>query len=529
MNNLSMALKNLKKNFSFYALYLLSVSFVITVFFAFTSFSMNTVMLEKISGNGRVEMMCNVISVFLMAFVVFYMSYSNRFFLRRRTKELGVYALLGYRKTTVLSLLTTENLLVCFGAFLFQNSGYKYQKLINLCLTGTCIFALIGVLVSSKIFFLLYFIQFMASWLCFIFTVIYHRKRVAFVFKSEWRHIIFSLIAVIVLFLTYYFSTMRVPEHLSNFGVYIPILLFWVSIHGIILKEQNSLPLSAVFSNRQLTLLIFSGVIIFSLIAIILNGGYSLLFIMLDALFAFLYVCNIALDFNFKKGHNKIIKESKYHVALQQLQREEQLNLEFANFLHDDILQDLLSVKNMMKKADRPEVQKIITETLDNMNTYIREQMQDYHPTLLPKLTIKENYQNLLDGISQSFPNRNICVSFDCSDSLFLVEPYNIFVYRLLKELVTNVYKHSTGEKAWITLTQDNGIIILNVSDNGTVDADVLSSADRLKHRGLAMITERVNDMDGSVTISNNHPHGICVQTILPMKGDVSYQHFVSR
>lgn len=63
-------------------------------------------------------MMCNVISVFLMAFVVFYMSYSNRFFLRRRTKELGVYALLGYRKTTVLSLLTTENLLVCFGAFI---------------------------------------------------------------------------------------------------------------------------------------------------------------------------------------------------------------------------------------------------------------------------------------------------------------------------------------------------------------------------------------------------------------------------
>lgn len=413
--------------------------------------------------------------------------------------------------------------------FLFQNSGYKYQKLINLCLTGTCICTLIGILASNKIFFLLYGIQFMASWLCFIFTVIYHRKRIAFVFKSEWKHITFSFIVVMVLFLTYSFSTIRVPEHLSNFGIYIPILLFWVSVHGIILNEHNSLPLSAVFNNCQLTLLIFTGVIIFSLIAMILDGGYSLLFIMLDALFAFLYVCNIALDFNFKKGQNKIIRESKYHVALQQLQREEQLNLEFANFLHDDILQDLLSVKNMMKKADRPEVQKIITETLDNMNTYIREQMQDYHPMLLPKLTIKENYQNLLDGISQSFPNRNICVSFDCSDSLFLVEPYNIFVYRLLKELVMNVYKHSTGEKAWITLTQDKGIIILNVSDNGTVDADVLLSADKLKHRGLAMITERVNDMDGSVTISNNHPHGICIQTILPMKGDVSYQHFVSR
>ena len=45
--------------------------------------------------------------------------------------------------------------------FLFQNSGYKYQKLMNLCLTGTCICTLIGILVSSKIFFLLYGIQFM--------------------------------------------------------------------------------------------------------------------------------------------------------------------------------------------------------------------------------------------------------------------------------------------------------------------------------------------------------------------------------
>ena len=118
MHTLSTAFKNLKNNFSFYALYLLSVAFVVTIFFAFTSFSMNKVMLEKISNDGRVETMCNTISVFLMAFVVFYMSYSNRFFLRRRTKELGIYALLGYRKSTILSLLTTENLLTCTGAFI---------------------------------------------------------------------------------------------------------------------------------------------------------------------------------------------------------------------------------------------------------------------------------------------------------------------------------------------------------------------------------------------------------------------------
>ena len=146
MNHLSTALKNLKSNFSFYALYLLSISFVITIFFAFTSFSMNKVMLEKISGDGRVETMCNTISMFLMAFVIFYMAYSNRFFLRRRTKELGIYALLGYRKSTILSLLTAENLLSCFGAFVIgillgglfhKGIVFGITKLLNLTLNNS--------------------------------------------------------------------------------------------------------------------------------------------------------------------------------------------------------------------------------------------------------------------------------------------------------------------------------------------------------------------------------------------------------
>ena len=182
-----------------------------------------------------------------------------------------------------------------------------------------------------------------------------------------------------------------------------------------------------------------------------------------------------------------------------------------------------------MHKATKPDIQKIITETLDSMNIYIRKQMQNYHPVLLSKLTIKENYQNLLAYIAQSFPERRVSIVFDCSDALFLVPPYDIFIYRLLKELVTNVYKHSTGDKAWITLTQDNGIIVLCVKDNGSADTDSLTYTDSSKHRGLALSTDRVQSMDGTVSITPNFPHGICVCINLPMKGDASYQYFISR
>ena len=169
MNTFFMAIRNLQKNFSFYSLYLISVAFVITVFFAFTSFSVNTVMLEKISADGRVETMCTVISVFLMIFVLFYMTYSNRFFLRRRTKELGIYALMGYRKATILSLFTFENILVCFGASLvgiicgaFAHKGIVFliSELLNLGIDNSQIqlFNLNAIIKSAGFVFVVIFI-----------------------------------------------------------------------------------------------------------------------------------------------------------------------------------------------------------------------------------------------------------------------------------------------------------------------------------------------------------------------------------
>ena len=111
----AIALKNLKRNFSFYSLYLFSVSFVLMIYFCFTSFSMNQVIMEKISSDGRVETMCQTVAVFIMAFVIFYMFYSNNFFMRRRMRELGIYSLLGYRKSAMLGLLTFENIFICCG------------------------------------------------------------------------------------------------------------------------------------------------------------------------------------------------------------------------------------------------------------------------------------------------------------------------------------------------------------------------------------------------------------------------------
>ena len=88
MKLFDLACKNLKKNYRFYLLYFLSVTLVLAVYSCFKAFSMNTLVMEKISEDGRVETMTSVVSVLLMAFVLFYMAYSNSFFTKRRMEEL---------------------------------------------------------------------------------------------------------------------------------------------------------------------------------------------------------------------------------------------------------------------------------------------------------------------------------------------------------------------------------------------------------------------------------------------------------
>ncbi|MCC0655031.1 MULTISPECIES: ABC transporter permease [unclassified Clostridioides] len=118
MNIYNIAKKNLKKNFSFYSLYLFSVAFILMIFFSFVSFSVNDIIMNKISSDGRVETMTKTISIFIISFVLFYMLYSNRFFIRRRMRELGIYTLMGYRKSSILKLVMIENIFICMIAFI---------------------------------------------------------------------------------------------------------------------------------------------------------------------------------------------------------------------------------------------------------------------------------------------------------------------------------------------------------------------------------------------------------------------------
>ena len=105
-----------------------------------------------------------------------------------------------------------------------------------------------------------------------------------------------------------------------------------------------------------------------------------------------------------------------------------------------------------------------------------------------------------------------------------------MLVYRLVKELLINVYKHSDGNRAQVTLSLERDAVKLSVGDNGTAGsmADMVKNQSPIWHKGLASMKEQIEALGGSLSVSYQEPRGVRTEIRFLVKGDVSYKHFVS-
>ncbi len=431
--------------------------------------------------------------------------------------------------STILITLTFYQTIRFLLSFLFQESAYQYQKTVILLLKGTCIAAISGKLISDRLFAILFMVQNIVALCSLMFVIKVHWQRVKFVLLSQKKQLKISLIFVVVPFSCYILMFHNQPNYLENLGSYLMIMFSFVSIHSIVFKYRPAQEEYFTLNKGNQLILIVSVIVVFGVIGGLLNLPIMISAILIHSgslivqLYYLLAYCEIVKERAFYG--EKIDRQHFYSYSLAQIKREENLKKDFSNFLHDEILQDLLSIKNMMGKTDRPQVKELVVSTLEQLNSSIRSQMQEYHPTMLKSLTLKENIQNLLDTVSHTFPWVHCKLRLDCNDKIFLVEPYNLIIYRIIKELTTNALKHSGAVEVEIILLQEKGIIGLTVADNGKG----LDKTDYhcTSHKGLASINEQVSLLDGKMEITSTIANGTRISITMPMKGEDSYESFI--
>ncbi|MDR1028271.1 MAG: ABC transporter permease [Clostridiales Family XIII bacterium] len=116
MTSFKLALRNVKKSFRDYAIYFLTLTFGVCIFFVFNSIESQQAIMDLTNGQmGILRLLNNVMttfSVFVSVILGALILYANRFLIRRRKKEFGIYMTLGMEKGAMSRILVSETILV---------------------------------------------------------------------------------------------------------------------------------------------------------------------------------------------------------------------------------------------------------------------------------------------------------------------------------------------------------------------------------------------------------------------------------
>ncbi|MRX71216.1 FtsX-like permease family protein [Bacillus lacus] len=127
-------LKNLKKNAKNYYLYIFALIFSVSLYFSFVTLQYDPALDEtKGSVNGGAAI--GAASVLLIGIVIIFLLYANQFFIRRRSKEIGLFQLIGMTKNKIFRLLAIENFILYFSSLAAGILvGFSFSKLILMIL-----------------------------------------------------------------------------------------------------------------------------------------------------------------------------------------------------------------------------------------------------------------------------------------------------------------------------------------------------------------------------------------------------------
>ncbi|ANC79145.1 bacitracin ABC transporter permease [Fictibacillus phosphorivorans] len=137
MNINQLIFRNLKKNLRNYYLYVFALVFSSALYFAFVTLQYDPSM-DSVEGSVKGEAAIRAASILLVVIVSVFLLYANNIFIKRRSKEIGLFQLIGMTKGKIFRILSIENLFLYFGSLLIGIfAGFSFSKLMILVLFKT--------------------------------------------------------------------------------------------------------------------------------------------------------------------------------------------------------------------------------------------------------------------------------------------------------------------------------------------------------------------------------------------------------
>lgn len=111
MNFNQTILKNLKRNIRHYAMYIFSLTMSIMLFFGFVTLQYSDDLTKVQSGN-KIEAGIKAGVTLLIIIITIFLLYTNKLFIKRRSREIGLYQLIGMTRKEVFKIFAIENIVL---------------------------------------------------------------------------------------------------------------------------------------------------------------------------------------------------------------------------------------------------------------------------------------------------------------------------------------------------------------------------------------------------------------------------------
>ncbi|MEM7347986.1 MAG: ATP-binding cassette domain-containing protein, partial [Chloroflexota bacterium] len=218
------------------------------------------------------------------------------------------------------------------------------------------------------------------------------------------------------------------------------------------------------------------------------------------------------------------------NLALQAAQRRllterEQERKHLSRELHDQVIQDLLSVNYQLEEIEGEESSSPeLSEEFNDVRTSIRQLVEDVRRIcgdLRPPTIDSFGLGAAIQSYTQDWMDRTgIVIALDLDLDLGrLPEAIELSIFRIVQESLSNINKHAEASQVEISLKHTSPrLLMMSISDNGQGISDTfdLSQLPMQGHYGLLGISERVALLGGRLKLQNRREGGLLLQVEIP-------------
>jgi signal transduction histidine kinase len=212
-------------------------------------------------------------------------------------------------------------------------------------------------------------------------------------------------------------------------------------------------------------------------------------------------------------------------MAERTITAQEQERQRISRELHDDLGQELtthlLALRNLQEELSLPA--EIMFERLQLLHDQsyeilikIRRLARDLRPPVLDALGLKVAMQTYCTEFTR---RTHLPVIFEADTPLIqFPDIYNITLYRVLQEALTNIVKHAQASQVWVDLSVEEDSVNLTIQDNGIGFSEEKPRSNGI---GLTGLHERITIAGGLLNINSTPKHGTILSAQFPLSDHI--------